>query len=30
MGFIIQNWDTIGLILTNVAALFVKPPFRGR
>jgi hypothetical protein len=26
--FILQNWDTIGLVLTNIIALFIKPPFR--
>ena len=24
--FVLRNWDTIGLILSNVVALFVRPP----
>ena len=22
----IENWEVIGLILTNIGALFIKPP----
>ena len=25
---LLQNWDTVGLIITNAIALFIKPPFR--
>lgn len=28
MEFILANWETIGLILSNLAALFIHPPFR--
>lgn len=24
--FLINNWDTIGLLVTNVIAYFMKPP----
>jgi hypothetical protein len=23
---LIENWEVIGLILTNIGALFIKPP----
>ena len=26
LSLIIQNWDTVTLIVTNIAALFMKPP----
>ena len=26
MSFIFENWELIGLILSNIAALFVKRP----
>jgi hypothetical protein len=26
--FITSNWDTIVLIMSNIVALFVKPPLR--
>lgn len=28
MDWIVQNWEVIGLILSNIAALFVNPPKR--
>jgi hypothetical protein len=28
MEVILSNWDVIGLILTNIAALFVKSPLQ--
>lgn len=27
---LIEHWDTIGLILTNVIALFVNPPRKNK
>jgi hypothetical protein len=30
LNFILQNWDTIGLIITNIIALFINPPFRNK
>lgn len=29
-AFILDNWDTIGLIFTNIIALFMEPPFNWR
>jgi len=26
--FILTNWDTIGLVVTNVLALLMKSPFQ--
>lgn len=28
MEFLLANWDTIGLIVTNIAALFAKSPLK--
>jgi hypothetical protein len=28
MEVILANWDVVGLILTNIAALFVKSPLQ--
>jgi hypothetical protein len=28
--FVINNWDTITLLITNIAALFVHPPLRSK
>jgi hypothetical protein len=28
MEVILSNWDVIGLILTNIVALFVKSPIQ--
>ena len=28
LNVLLENWDTVGLIITNAIALFVKPPFR--
>lgn len=28
MAWIIENWDVVTLLVTNVGALFVKPPGR--
>jgi hypothetical protein len=28
LALVIQNWDTVTLIVTNIAALFVKPPIK--
>jgi hypothetical protein len=30
LNYIVANWDTITLIITNIAALFVKPPQQWR
>lgn len=29
-NFLLNHWDTIGLVLSNIAALFINPPFRGK
>lgn len=26
VGFVVENWEVIGLMLTNLVALFVEPP----
>lgn len=26
LNFLIQNWEVIGLLITNIGALFVKQP----
>jgi hypothetical protein len=26
LQFLAVNWDVLGLLVTNIAALFVKPP----
>lgn len=28
--FIVKNWEVIGLLVTNIAALFIPPPKRGK
>lgn len=30
MQFILDNWEIIGLILSNITALFVTPPHKMR
>jgi hypothetical protein len=30
LSLIIQNWDTVTLIVTNIAALFMKPPRKNK
>jgi len=27
-GYILDNWDTIGLIISNVVAFFLKSPLK--
>ena len=28
MQFLLEHWDTISLIITNIAALFIKSPLQ--
>jgi hypothetical protein len=28
IAFLLKNWDTITLIITNIGALFMQPPFK--
>lgn len=28
LRFLVDNWDVLGLIFTNIIALFVEPPLR--
>lgn len=28
IDFFVANWDTIGLIFTNIAALFIQSPIK--
>jgi hypothetical protein len=30
LEFLTTNWDVLGLLVTNVVALFVKPPLRSK
>lgn len=29
-AFLVTNWDTLTLIVTNIAALFMKPPRKNK
>ena len=28
ISVLLDNWEVLGLILTNIVALFMQPPFR--
>jgi hypothetical protein len=28
LNFLVDSWEIIGLLITNIAALFMHPPFR--